>query len=99
MTTPMKRRLPSRRCLHVRRVVQTYLDGELDEKTASVVAEHLDECRRCGIEADAYRAIAAAITRSAAKADPAAVDRLRQLGAELARGAGSDAGDEGFPAS
>lgn len=96
MTTPMKRRLPSRRCLHVRRVVQTYLDGELDEQTASVVAEHLDECRRCGMEADTYRAITAAIARSATRAQPAAVERLRRLGEELARGAGSDRGDEGF---
>lgn len=96
MTTPMKRRLPSRRCLHVRRVVQTYLDGELDERTASVVAEHLDECRRCGMEADAFQAITAAIARSAAKAEPAAVERLRRLGEELVRGAGSDPGVEGF---
>jgi anti-sigma factor RsiW len=50
-------------CLRVSRVLQSYLDGVVDEVTARRVARHLERCRRCGAEADTYSAIKAALAR------------------------------------
>ncbi len=64
------------------KVLQGYLDGELDAPTSSQVAAHLEVCRRCGLEATTYLAIKTAIASSAAPTsavDAAAVDRLRQF--------------------
>jgi anti-sigma factor RsiW len=80
-------RLSRSRCHQVARVLQSYLDGEVEPPVAAMVAEHLEECRRCGLEADAYLAIKTAITSSAPDAldvDPAAVDRLRLFARQLA---------------
>jgi anti-sigma factor RsiW len=50
-------------CMRVVRVLQSYLDGEVDEATARRVAAHLEVCRRCGMSADSYRAIKASLAR------------------------------------
>lgn len=74
-------------CLRVTRVLQSYLDGEVDETTSAIVAQHLEECRRCGLEASTYRTIKAAITQTGsgpAAVDPAAVERLRSFAHDLA---------------
>jgi anti-sigma factor RsiW len=70
-------------CMQVMRVLQSYLDGHTDEVTARRVANHLDACRRCGLEAATYREIKASLARRAAPPDEAAVDRLRAFGAAL----------------
>lgn len=68
------------RCLRVARVLQTYLDGEVDPPTATAVAEHLETCRRCGLEASTYAAIKTAIaagdTSEHVEVDPAVLVRL-----------------------
>lgn len=74
-------------CLRVTLVLQSYLDGEVDPATSAIVAQHLEECRGCGLEASTYRTIKAAITRAGGEAtpvDPAAVDRLRSFAHDLA---------------
>jgi anti-sigma factor RsiW len=74
-------------CLQVTRVLQSYLDGEVDATTSAIVAQHLEECRRCGLEASTYRTIKAAISQvgdEAAAVDPAAVERLRHFAHDLA---------------
>jgi anti-sigma factor RsiW len=74
------------RCLQVARVLQSYLDGEVEPPTAAVVAEHLEVCRRCGLEASTYLAIKTAISSTAPGAPvvaPDAVDRLRRFAREL----------------
>ncbi|MHB1488937.1 MAG: anti-sigma factor family protein [Cellulomonas sp.] len=74
-------------CLRVTRVLQSYLDGEVDAATSAIVAQHLEECRRCGLEASTYRTIKSAITQvghDAAPVDPAAVERLRSFAHDLA---------------
>jgi hypothetical protein len=51
-----------------------------------MVAEHLETCRRCGLEASAYTAIKTAITASGpdgAPVDDEAVQRLRQFARDL----------------
>ena len=42
-------------CMQVMRVLQSYLDGQTDEMTARRVANHLEACRRCGLDAATYR--------------------------------------------
>lgn len=83
-------RLTMRRCRQVATVLQGYLDGEVDPATAHMVRDHLEECRRCGLEASTYRAIKTAIpvaeaTASRTKVDPQAVERLRRFAEDLAR--------------
>ncbi len=73
-------------CLRVTRVLQAYLDGEVDEATSAMVATHLEECRRCGLEASTYRAIKVAITEAGpdvAPVDANAVERLRRFAEDL----------------
>lgn len=69
-------------CHQVAKVLQSYLDGETEASTSSMVAEHLEDCRRCGLEASTYLAIKTAIA-SAAPDDPAVdadvVGRLRRF--------------------
>lgn len=79
-------RMSRSRCRKVARVLQDYLDGESDGATTTMVAEHLEQCRRCGLEASTYQAIKSAIAASAADVviDAAAVERLRRFADGLA---------------
>lgn len=83
-------RLTMRRCRQVAQVLQDYLDGEVDLDTAHMVHDHLEECRRCGLEASTYRAIKTAIpmaetTKSPVEVDPQAIERLRRFAHDLAQ--------------
>jgi anti-sigma factor RsiW len=72
-------------CMQVARILQSYLDGQADEVTARRVAAHLEDCRRCGLEAAVYREIKHSLAgREAPAAD--AVARLRGFGEALAGG-------------
>lgn len=74
-------------CPEVGRLLQRFLDGELDsdiEMTA--LAEHLEECRRCGLEADTYRKIKDALARRAEVVPEESVQRLREFGEHLTEG-------------
>lgn len=73
-------------CMQVMRVLQSYLDGHTDEVTTRRVANHLDACRRCGLEAATYREIKASLARRAAPPDPTALERLRAFGSALSSG-------------
>ena len=42
-------------CRQVGRLLQAYLDHELPDTRAVLVADHLDACLRCGLEASSYR--------------------------------------------
>lgn len=90
---PRLRRGATRRkmnCMQVAKVLQAYLDGETDELTARRVADHVEDCRRCGLEAAVYQEIKNALARHDAP-DPAAVSRLRGFGEALARSDPPDA--------
>jgi anti-sigma factor RsiW len=69
--------------MQVMRVLQSYLDGHTDEVTARRVANHLEACRRCGLEAATYRQIKASLARKAGPLDESAVERLRAFGSAL----------------
>jgi anti-sigma factor RsiW len=61
-------------CREVGKLMQTYLDGELDGDDADKVAVHLEHCLRCGMEADAYSA-----NGQAHPEDQLAIERLRRF--------------------
>ncbi|WP_436793440.1 anti-sigma factor family protein [Actinospongicola halichondriae] len=86
------RRLPSGNrplsCRQVGKVLQRFLDGEIDDDTRVLVADHLDDCRRCGLGADTYLQIKAALARSATEPSDEAMDRLRSFGQRLIAGDG-----------
>ena len=69
-------------CRQTARVLQSYLDGETDEVTTRRVAAHLEDCRRCGLEAATYTEIKKALARRAA-VPPGAAERLRAFGDTL----------------
>ncbi|MDV6013621.1 zf-HC2 domain-containing protein [Haloechinothrix sp. LS1_15] len=70
------------RCWRTMRDLQPYLDGEIDEVVARRVTRHLEECLRCGLEAETYRAIKDAVARR--RRPPSdALARLRAFSDEL----------------
>ena len=73
-------------CMAVARVLQAYLDGEVDETVARRVGAHLDVCRRCGMKADTYRTIKASLARGGTGWDDLTRRRLQ----ECARRVGQD---------
>ncbi len=71
-------------CREVGHVLQSYLDGELDELAAHRITRHLALCRRCGMEASTYAEIKASLARNRTQGiDRAAVGRLREFGQRL----------------
>ncbi|WAX77481.1 anti-sigma factor family protein [Streptomyces sp. KMM 9044] len=79
-------------CMQVARVLQKYLDGETDEITARRVAVHLEDCRRCGLEASVYQEIRGALARRA-EPDADALARLTAFGRSLVHDGQVQAGD------
>jgi predicted anti-sigma-YlaC factor YlaD len=71
-------------CREVGRLLQRYLDGDTDEQTTAHVAEHLEDCRRCGLEATIYREIKASLARQAPTLPATALARLRRFSDRLA---------------
>ena len=82
----MFRRKGGARCVEIGRQIQTYLDGGLDPTSAARVADHLHACRRCGLTADDYRSLKAALADTAAPVPVEPLRRLHALAAELAAG-------------
>jgi anti-sigma factor RsiW len=70
-------------CMQVGRRLQRYLDGDLDDLTARRIMRHLDDCRRCGMEAAAYTEVKASLARRASDVPDGAVTRLRAFGEQL----------------
>jgi anti-sigma factor RsiW len=64
-------------CRQVADVLQAYLDGELPPDKTHLVAEHLEHCERCGIEADVYREVKESLHQLATPPDQGALARLR----------------------
>jgi len=69
-------------CARVQDLVQAYLDGELEGPERERLIAHLDRCRACGVEAETYERIKAALTRDV-PAD--SVDRLTRFASSLNR--------------
>lgn len=82
------------RCLATMRVLQRYLDGTLDERRARHVADHLEACHRCGVEAEVFEEIKTAIAQHQVTLGEAEIERLRRFGERLAH-AGPAYGERG----
>ncbi|MGH9245181.1 MAG: zf-HC2 domain-containing protein [Acidimicrobiales bacterium] len=70
-------------CRQVGRLLQRYLDDDVDDLTARRIIRHLDDCRRCGLEAAAYTEIKASLARRYDTIPDDAVRRLREFGERL----------------
>jgi len=70
-------------CRQVGRLLQSYLDGEVDDLTARRVARHLDLCRRCGLEASTYAEIKKALARRGTPVPGDAHERLLRFAEHL----------------
>lgn len=71
-------------CRAVGRLLQTYLDGAVSDTSATLVANHLDDCRRCGLEADAYRWLIRSLVEARVPDDLRQLERLREFADALA---------------
>jgi hypothetical protein len=79
-------------CRQVGKIIQRFLDAELDEVTTDKMAEHLEDCRRCGMAADVYLEIKASIGRNAPVVPEEALTRLQEFSWDLVRGEGDVSG-------
>ncbi len=75
-------------CRAVRRILQAFLDGEVEASQAELVAAHLESCGRCGVEARTFEAVIAALRRLRPDLDVEAYTRLRQVVDRLAADGG-----------
>jgi len=73
-------------CREVGRVLQSYLDNDMDPEWAARVAEHLEACKHCGLEEATYREIKASLSRQKSSVNEDAVARLREFGRSLTDG-------------
>jgi hypothetical protein len=65
------------RCPRSSQMLQCHLDGELDNPIAVLqVSEHLEGCRRCGLQAAVYRAIKQVLRSQGRDIDELALRRL-----------------------
>jgi len=72
-------------CETVGKLLQRYLDGELDAPRGRRLAEHLEVCRHCGLDADAYTQVKVALAHSS-EVPPSMVARLQEFGRSLLDG-------------
>ena len=70
-------------CAEVARVLHSYLDESLLPPSAQQVAHHLEQCRKCGMEATTYRALKESLHRQGAVPDDT-LQRMRDFAAQLA---------------
>ncbi len=73
-------------CGVVGELLQQYLDHEIDEHRARLIAEHLEDCRRCGLEAETYEHIKHTLAEHRTDVPDESVERLREFGRGLIRG-------------
>jgi anti-sigma factor (TIGR02949 family) len=71
-------------CRHTRRVLQGYLDGEVDATTAWDVSRHLSGCEDCFRDADVLRTLKDVLSRLHEPPDPNVHERLLRIAAMLA---------------
>ncbi|MEM9520313.1 MAG: zf-HC2 domain-containing protein [Actinomycetota bacterium] len=82
----LRRIQPDVNCREVGRVLQSYIDGDVESDFAAKIAAHLEQCRDCGLEYETYRQIKDSLASQGANAevDGDAIDRLREFGRNLA---------------
>jgi len=73
-------------CDEVGKLLQHYLDGHLDERRTVRLAAHLEDCRRCGLEANTYERIKSSLAERRGSVPAESLARLREFGERIARG-------------
>lgn len=73
-------------CAEVGKLLQRYLDGHLDAPRGARLHAHLEDCRRCGLEADTYERIKTSLGGDAFPVPEDSLTRLREFGDRLVRG-------------
>ena len=73
-------------CGQVMEVLQSYLDGEIDAKTASKVSAHLDECVDCDLEAGVYDRIRSSLATRTEPVDAGVLASLESFSERLMNG-------------
>lgn len=53
----------ARRCREIERLLQDFMDGELDIHETKYLLQHLEACRRCGLKAAIYRDVKESLVR------------------------------------
>jgi anti-sigma factor RsiW len=81
-------RRTSYNCRQVARVLQAYLDDELDPRRAPLVTAHLEACRRCGLDAQTWNWLKATVAATVLvpPEEPERVERLRVFVEDLVAG-------------
>ena len=70
-------------CSDVLKVIQAYIDGEIDANTARKVANHLDSCHPCKEEELIYEQIKTSLHRRRHEVDMDVLDQLMSFGERL----------------
>ncbi len=73
-------------CRKVAKVLQSHLDGELDDERRRKVAAHLDACERCGLEADVLSGVRNALRGRRERLPVATATALREFTDRLIQG-------------
>lgn len=74
-------------CPEVGRLLQRFLDAELHEDAdTEMLSQHLELCLRCGLEAETYRKIKAALASRQTEVPRDSIERLRAFGEQLVDG-------------
>jgi anti-sigma factor (TIGR02949 family) len=77
-------------CDEVGRWLQHYLDRELDDRRSARLAAHLEDCRRCGLEADTYRRIKRSLAEQQSPVPAETLARLREFGDRITHTDGAE---------
>lgn len=77
-------------CEQVEKVLQRYLDNELEPDQVPKVLAHLEACKDCGLEAEMYRRIKDSLRAHQQEANADSLARLRSLAEELATSGAPD---------
>jgi anti-sigma factor RsiW len=78
-----RRHKPEVNCREVGKVLQSYLDDDVEADFADKIAKHLEACKECGLEVETYRQIKTALAAKLPEVDTAAIARLRSFGDQL----------------
>ena len=70
-------------CREVGRVLQSYIDGDVESDFATKIAAHLEKCKDCGLEYETYSRIKASLANQPSTVDADAIARLRDFGRDL----------------
>ena len=73
-------------CREVGKVLQSYLDNDVEEDSTEKIAAHLEACKDCGLEVEPYRQIKTSLASKMPEVEPAALERLQAFGNQLTGG-------------